>query len=198
MNRKAKTFPGAAPIYLESDFYVKADTLRDQFEAQILGAADQNGGITSFSHAFCRDAFQFLTASAQSIFSADILDDVIGKLGSWATETLGTTSMSTPQTRLYIQGCSRGLLQDGIGEKWHYMLSICRNRKSSAGHIKLLAPDSSKDGIQRSVRVGRITNIRLDFNQLLVHSTGASYSIESPKNSMNPLDGVVFLDGYMW
>ena len=78
------------------------------------------------------------------------------------------------------------------------MLSICRNRKSSAGHIKLLAPDSSKDGIQRSVRVGRITNIRLDFNQLLVHSTGASYSIESPKNSMNPLDGVVFLDGYMW
>lgn len=138
MNRKAKTFPGAASIYLESDFYVKADILRDQFEAQILGAADQNGGITSFSHAFCRDAFQFLTASAQSIFSADILDDVIGKLGSWATETLGTTSMSTPQTRLYIQGCSRDLLQDGIGEKWHYMLSICRNRKNSAGHIKLL------------------------------------------------------------
>jgi len=198
MNRKLQTYPGVSPIYLESDFYGMADSLRDQFEAQILGAANQNGGITPFSHAFCPNAFQFLTASAASVFSAGVLDDVIGKLRSWATETLGTTSVSTPQTRLYIQGCWRDLLEDGIGMKWHYMLSITRNRKASVGRVKLLRLDAAKDGIQRSVAVGRMTKIRLGFNQLLVHSTGALYSIESPKISTNPLDGVIFLDGYLW
>jgi hypothetical protein len=187
-----------SPFYLENDFYGLGKILRSQFDKEILDAIELRGGSTPFAYAFCQDKYQFLTAGAERIFMPDILEDFMTRLRSWAGDTLGTTHVSTPQVRVYIQGCSRDLLRDGVSARWHYMLSLTRTvSRKKLGGLKLL-PDPFQVGASGEVLMHRTVTSSLQFNQLLVHKTCNAYGVELSKTSMNPLEGAVFLDGYLW
>lgn len=196
-NKGTKEGLAGSSFYLEDDFYEMADTLRAQFEEQISAATGQNGSMTPLIYAFCRDAFQFLTASADRLFAGDILENLIDRLRAWANEAVGTSSVSTPQVRVYINGCRRHLLRDDCSARWHYMLSLTRQPKKG-GWVKILAGGVPKETTRYSIGIDRTLSLQLKFNQLLVHNTSSAYSVEPAKTSMNPCDGAIFVDGYLW
>src|SRR5215467_10924444 len=113
LQKERKAAEGAG-FYLESDFCKPAHTLRAQFEKHVPSSPGDSDGMTSLTYAFCQDAYQFLTASADHVFSQDTLRDFMDHLGHWARQALGTTYVSTPQVRVYINGCGRELLQDSV------------------------------------------------------------------------------------
>jgi hypothetical protein len=185
-------------IYLGSGFYEMAETLRSQFERAVLDPQGRNGGMTPLSYAYFENGYQFLTASAERLFTKDVVDGLIDRLRRWGNVVLGVSHVSTPQVRVYFNQCSRNLLRDNVSAPWHFILSITLNhRQQSPARIKILKeriPRNTKDEFS----VDMIVNSALDFNQLLVHSTRDPYSVGAVKTSMNPLEGTVLLDGYLW
>jgi hypothetical protein len=201
MNRNKTHYAAAAseimrPFYLEDHFYEMAETLRAQFETKV--SPRKATGLTSLVYAYCHNAYQLLTASADDIFEAKTLAQLMDAIQGWANKTLGVSHISTPQLRVYIQGCSRRLLRDDIGVQWHYLFSLTRNLSGKhRGQIKLLG-DSNAAKRHGDVHIDQIVRSPLEFNQLLVHQAANSYSIEPGSSSMNPVDGMVLLDGYLW
>jgi hypothetical protein len=189
--------PGA-PFYLENNFFELASALRAQFEEQISTAIDRNSGMTPLVYAYSHDNFQFLTAGSDRLFAPDILENLINKLRSWGIATAGAQSVSTPQVRVYIHGCRRYLLRDGVGAPWHYMLSLTQGHHGEALCVKMLREGTQKGTDSREIGLNRTLSLQLDFNQLFVHDTNNAYSIEPGRPSMDPHSSAIFLDGYLW
>lgn len=190
--------PPEAPFRLQENFYAEARNFRAQMEKQLLSAIEMNDGLTPFTFAYAADAYQFLTASAERVFSRELLDDVINTLRSWATETLGASCVSTPQVRIYLNGCRRDLLLDSTEARYHWMLSLGPPSGGSPARIRLLTQSIAADVTGDSMTIDRVASLYLLFNQLLVHESSSAYGIEAGKGSINPLEAAVFLDGYLW
>jgi hypothetical protein len=186
------------PVYLEENFCRMATSLRSEFEERISGCHQPGAGMTPLMYVFCRDAYCLLTATAERIFSQDLLEGTINILQSWASETLGADHASTPQLRAYVNGCGRALLRDGVSAKWHYLLSLSDQSRKGVGKVKVLAEEAPSDGNGREMGVGRILSFRMDFNRLLVHAATMPYGVEMPNTSMHPQEGTVLLEGYFW
>lgn len=175
-----------------------AGALRSQFEGQISSASTASAGLTPFGFAFIENRYQFLTASAERLFSQDLLEDFVERLRTWAETAVGTSHVSTPQTRVYLGGCSRKLLRDDVTAPWHYLLSLSRTGpRQRCGLVNVLTP-SNVDGTTENVIVNRAVRTKMTFNQLVVHDTRCAYAVDPVNNSANVLDGVVLLDGYLW
>lgn len=185
-------------FYCEPDFYKMAATLRAQFQDQVRGARETSTGLTPFSYAFCENAYQFLTASAERVFAPEALEALIEGIRSWAGSTLGTRRVSTPQIRVFVSGCRRNLLRDDIAPPWRYSLSLTR----AAGRRKIVRMTVVTEDLSgktpEQMRIENVLSSNMEFNQWLVHETKSAYSIEVTAKSMNPLEGAVFLDGYLW
>jgi hypothetical protein len=184
-------------LCVENDFFHRADLLRAQFERLMSMSVPANSGLTPFSYAFCQNAYQFLTVGAERVFEPEILDDLIHSLGAWAKKVLRTSHVSTPQLRIYINGCYRNLLCDDVSAPWRYALSLTKTlRPGRTGPVNVLIDGDSP--LRRNLSLKKLANSHLLFNQLLVHWTNNAYSIEAAAGSMNPVEGNVFLDGYFW
>jgi hypothetical protein len=198
VEKKTKETATIPQFYCEPDFYAMADTLRAQFENQVLGARERSGGMTPFSFAFCENAYQFLTASAERVLAAETLTDLIERVRSWAGPVLGVARVSTPQMRVFVSGCQRHLLRDDIASPWRYSLSLTRtSRPPKIGRMTVVTEDAHERPGEHT-RVDTIFSSNMEFNQLLVHKTKSPYSIEVKAKSMNPVEGAVLLDGYLW
>jgi hypothetical protein len=198
--RQRLTQPGShprPPLLMEASFYSRAEELWSQFE-NIVSSAQTNGGLTPFSYAFDVERFQFLTANSERLFARETLRDLIEKLTSWASDALGAKHVSTPQTRIYINGCGRNFLKDETKADWHYVFAITpkpRSRKATILRV-IIETDAGQAGDR--FRVDRVLAAKLTFNHLFVHPTAASYAVQGAPSSMNPVEGTVLLDGYMW
>jgi hypothetical protein len=190
--------PPEAPFRLEDNFFADARNFRAQMEKQLLSAIEMNDGLTPFTFAYAADAYQFLTASAERVFSRGLLDDVINTLRSWATETLGASCVSTPQVRIYLNGCRRDVLLDSTEARYHWMLSLGPPSGGSPARIRLLTQRIAAEVTGDSMTIDRVASLYLLFNQLLVHESSSAYGIDAGKGSINPLEAAVFLDGYLW
>ncbi|HEY2913387.1 MAG TPA: hypothetical protein VGK21_08515 [Candidatus Angelobacter sp.] len=183
-------------IYVENGFYSKAEILRAEFEKALLGEGKLNAGMTPLGYAYHKDTYQFLTASAERCFSEEAISELIETLQQWGNNVVGASHVSTPQVRVYIRGCSRKLIRDDVTTPWHFLLSLTPNtHPDKSCQIKILRENVPGNS---SSRLHRVLSSFPVFNQLLVHSTRELYSIEGVQTSMNPLKGMVFLDGYMW
>ena len=178
-----------------------ADTLRGQFDERVSAFIEASAGLTPFGFAFVENRYQFLTASAERIFTPDLLEDFVDRIREWADGAVGASHVSTPQTRIYISGCSRNLLRDEVSAPWHYLLPLSRahpqHKNRKIGHVKVLT-SSIPCGNGEKVSVDRVVSSDLNFNQLLVHKTENPYSVTPTRVSANPFEGLVFLDGYLW
>lgn len=190
--------PPRMSFYLENNFFHAADVLSKQFERLMSMSVPANNSLTPLSYAFCHNAYQFLTAGVERIFEPEVLEDLIAALRAWGTRVLGTSHVSTPQFRVYINGCKRNLLCDDVSAPWRYALSLTQclpPRKMGAVNLLM---ESISSPTRRDFPVRKLTNSHFSFNQILVHKTSYPYSIDPATTSMNPLEGVVFLDGYFW
>jgi len=183
-------------IYVSSGFYSKAELLRREFNEAVLGQNGQQGGITPLAYAYTENVYQFLTAGAERCFSEVTVADVIGTLEQWGKAVLGISHVSTPQVRVYVRGCLRKLYRDDVTASWHFILSLTSNHiRAKRSNISILRDSIPGKG---SLSIDKIVSSAPIFNQLLVHSTRQPYSVEGAYTSMNPLEGTVLLDGYMW
>ena len=201
MNPLTAQIPGSLQspaFYIRDDFFESPETLRSQFEQKILTSAETENGTTPLSYAFCPDAYQFLTAGAERFFTPETIEHLIQNLLVLGADLLELSHVSTPQLRVYIEGCSRRLLRDDVSAPWRYSLSLThprRNRKD--GRLRILTEDA--DNPRRLTwRTHRTVNACLTFNQIVVHRTTNPYSIDPPGAAATPLEGAVFLDGYLW
>lgn len=184
-------------FHVRPNFSSQADFIRQQFEAQLYGATGQTGGISCLTYAFCRATYGFLTANAEQLFARTELDALLDEIAEWSTLALGTSYVSTPQVRVYINGCSRSFARDEVDAKWHYLIWLTRfsSGAKSRGRIRLITDGGSPS---YSLTIHRTVDLEPKYNDLIVHDTVCTYSLEAPHLSMDPSDGVVFLDGYLW
>jgi hypothetical protein len=190
--------PMPRPYFIESSFFSGAEQLRDQFETQISQSVEMNDGLTPLLYGYNRNVYRFLTSTAERIFSRELLEELMTALRNWAVRQTGASRISTPQLRVYINGCWRDLLRDNIDAQWHWMLSLGRPANRKIGRLKVLTETISSTPGDDSLSLERVLDMQLRFNSLLVHPAANAYSIEVIKGSMDPLEGAVFLDGYMW
>lgn len=185
-------------FYVESDFCSQAELITQQFDAQLYGASRQAGGISCLSYAFSAGAYGFLTANAEQLFARTQLDALLDEIAEWASQALGTAYVSTPQVRVYIDGCSRTFARDEVDAKWHYLIWLTRfpAGMKSRGRVRLITDGNSSP--RYSFTIHRTADLEPKYNDLIVHDTACTYSLETRNLSMNPSEGVVFLDGYLW
>lgn len=185
--------PQPPSIHLENDFYEKANALRAEFEEKLTKTTGTNAGITPLTYAYSEDRYQFLTVNGEQMFTQAILGDLIDRISHWATESLGSFHVSTPHVRLFIAGCRRHLVRDDIKVPWHYILSLTTNWPRGSW-LKLLP---GADGSSQ-LDVAQIMKSELTFNQFVVHSAEEAYGIDFSGKGMDPVRGIVLLDGYLW
>jgi hypothetical protein len=186
-------------FHVENEFSQQASSLRSQFEEHISLCSRDHAGVTPLAYVFSPQRYQLLTTAAEHVFAAETLQALIEGLRDWGQDKLGTSHVSTPQLRVYIDGCARTLLQDDVMLGWHYKLSLTRmGHPPAGGRVQVMIGNSRNKGRSKFFSVSEFIRSRLTFNQLLVHDTRSAYGVEPVKSSMNPLDGVIFLDGYLW
>ncbi|MBZ5534043.1 MAG: hypothetical protein LAO20_21650 [Acidobacteriia bacterium] len=185
------------PFYLQTNFLSNVDTLWSQFEKQMTAAVESNDGLTALLYVFRRDTYQFLTATAERFFSQEALNELTDALRAWGKDTIGCSYVTTPQLRVYVDGCRRELLRDSTEARWHYLVSLTRNKARDAGRIKLIS-ESVSGPRNHAAGVASLIDLQLQFNQLLVHDTRRAYGIASARTGMDAIQGSLFLDGYLW
>lgn len=188
----------AASFLTEREFYPKADTFWLQIEEAVSSASEAGGGVTPFVYAFVPGAYQFLTAGVGEVFAPDLFQDFINELTSWARGTLNLQHVSTPQVRLYIRGCSRSLVRDDVAAGWHYIFCLTPLLRRKPMQVRIAAGPAVKREKSPLLSIQRVVRFRLEFNQLLVMNSDCAYGVDIRSSSMNPLDGYVFLEGYIW
>lgn len=184
-------------LHVKEGFSSHADFVRNQFQNQLYGTIGQSGGISSLTYAFCRDTYGFLTANAEQLLPRAELDAVLNEIGDWAIQHLGTSFVSTPQFRVYIDGCSRNFARDEVDAKWHYILWLTYplSRSRNRGRIQVITDDAIP---VKTLAIHQALDLEPKYNDLLVHDTRYMYSLEVSGVSMDPGDAVVFLEGYLW
>lgn len=180
-------------IFLETEFYEKANALRAEFDEKLLKAADINAGATPLAYVYSEKKCQFLSASAEQVFTHAILNDLIDRISTWSSKQLGTLHVSTPQIRLFLAGCKRHLLRDDIRVQWHYLLSL--SLKWPRGSYFKVLPSGNRNS---RFEIAQMLKSELAFNQFVVHSVEDAYGIDFSGKTMNPVHGIVLLDGYLW
>jgi hypothetical protein len=193
----ASSETAVAPFLTERGFYSNADEFWLQIEEAVSSASASNGGITPFTYAFVPGIYQFLTVGGGEIFTPDLIQDFIDELSSLAREKLNLQNVSTPQLRLYIKGCSRPLVRDDVEAGWHYILCLTPPARRRSMQVNFAGP-AVQSGKSSLLTLQRVLRFQLEFNQLLVMNAEYLYGIEARSPSMNPLEGLMFLDGYIW
>jgi hypothetical protein len=153
----------------------------------------------SLSYKHCPHAFQFMTADANRIFTQDLLLGLLDRLRTWAKQNVSAQHASTPFVRVYVDGCMRSVMRDDIKAKWHYLLSLTQTSKDRHARVNVVVDsihERTNSGI--TIGAGKLMSAKLEFNDLLVHDVSQPYGIEAGKTSMDPGEGAVFLDGYLW
>jgi hypothetical protein len=184
------------PFLVEKHFYDRADTLRSQFE-QRSSSMTLEAGTNPLAYVYSKNTYQLITGMAENLFHPDVLFGLLDRLRAWARPTLGAGYASTPRVQIYISGCWRSIVQDDIKVKWHYILSLTCNSKHNR-KIRILSDPGAENSHGKRVMIGKLVNTTLDFNELLVHSASQPYGIADAAASMDPLEGAIFLDGYLW
>ncbi len=182
----------SSEFYFSPSFLVIASKLRAQFESRISECA--SGATTPFSFAFRQGAYAFLCSSAERVFAEQDVAALLDALASWSLATLGPCRISTPQARLYMGGCWRSLARDQIAAKWRYQLSLtmCPRLQKNGGTRVLLHTERSSPYLQN------VLNFPFEFNRLLVHRCQSPYSVVLPKVGIDPREGTLLLEGYLW
>jgi hypothetical protein len=196
----AKSWPTSfadSRIRVEDSFFAGSLDLRSQFVEHISLREREQAGVTRLTYVFCAERYQFLTAAAEQIFASETLEALISSLSSWGRDELGTSHVSTPQLRVFVGGCARTMLQDDVMLGWHYQLSLTSDPPPAGGRMQVM-PTKNHNGKRNFFGISEFVRCKLTLNQLLVHDTQCAYGIEPVKSSMAPLDGVIFLDGYLW
>jgi hypothetical protein len=188
---------GNTPFLIQSDFYDQASRLRTQFDRMFSTLAPTDPSANPLVYAYSQDAYQFLSASADRVFSADLVFGLLSRLRAWATESVGATHASTPRVQIYIGGSHRHVARDDVDVRWHYLISLTQSARRTR-HINLVVESGHHGAQGAGTSVSRLAKIQLKFNELLVHDARQPYGVELAKGSVNPLEGMVLLDGYVW
>jgi len=180
---------------LVEQFSHDAIVLRRQVDERLL-AFDGSSSGSGLCYSYSRDKYAYLTARGEEFIEADPLQQLIEDLRQWGAVTLETTHVSTPSLNIFVGNCERRLLLDKVSARFHYFLCLTSTARKAGTKIALQAPSRR---IPRSpISVSRLSSYKVSFNMLLVHSCAFAYSIAGRRWSLDPRDGVVLLDGFMW
>jgi hypothetical protein len=181
---------------VQDEFYPHAEILRLQLEESMSDR--EQTGITPLTFVYSENRYRFLTANATNIFGSDLVQQFVEHLDAWGQRELDTSHASTPQVRVYVAGCERGVVADAVMLGWHYMLSLTQRAYSRRDtRVRIVAPDRTqrRNGLMSACH---LVDAELTFNRLIVHDTQSAYGIEVSATSMNPVESAIFLDGYLW
>ena len=69
---------------------------------------------------------------------------------------------------------------------------------AASAQVRIAAGSEVQSEKSPLLTLQRVIRFQLEFNQLLVTNSQCPYSVETGPLSMNPLEGYLFLDGYIW
>ena len=166
------------PFQSAAYFFSSAQLLREQFESQIRQAEEVNDGLTPLLYGFSRNAYQFLTATAERIFSRELLQELMSRMRSWAIRPCGRIICVHPSITRLRQWLPRDLLCDSTDARWHWMLPLGLSTNKKNGTIKLLSGPSPSIPANDSLSLEQLLEIQLRFNQLPADPSTNAYSVE--------------------
>lgn len=184
----------AGALLTQADFYARAELLAAEFERHLSAG---NHGAGPFATESSEDAYRFEAAQSAQIYTRGLLTDLLAALHGWAYNAVGALHVSTPRAVAFLRGCRREVLRDDVSRGWHYLLPLSA-APEPARRLRLMVDDLSEetDG-GPTIRLGRLVNVELRFNQLVVHKAGAAYGIE-PAREGRAAEALFFLDGFLW
>jgi hypothetical protein len=152
---------------LEELFFRDAEELRVQLEKRILSSGNLQSSDSPLESVHVPKTDRHLTAWSNHVFDRDVLSSFLCRICDWSREALGASHASTPQLKLYTNGCSRTITRDSVKAKWHYMLCLTKDTSSKVAEIRVLTcPEFERTGV---VSKTPMATIKMRFNQLLVH-----------------------------
>lgn len=176
----------AEDVFLESEFFDRAEHMREQLTAALGPAED---GI--LKQVSSPGAYSFLLAAAAQVFTQDLVFAFLNRLRRWATEKLSTHHVSTPQIHVYGAAHHRRLAPDAAQARWHYLFSLSR----PPARVQLLGR-TQMGSTRFGILLNSVSRIELASNHLLVHETSEAYAI--PERAARSTESAILLHGYLW
>lgn len=178
--------------FCEREFFQHGDILRKQLERSLEPQGERSLG--PLKQLCCGASSSFLLATADQVFTHDIVLEFLNSLRRWAKEELDAHHVSTPQIQVYLDSNRRELVPDSVPARWHYLYSLT---SVQTPNLQILTEDASPK-TWFGISIGRMISVRLGFNHLLVHEARQPYMLRGPKHAKEPLKGVILLHGYLW
>jgi hypothetical protein len=185
------------PFVIQGDFWDQARKLRNQFDQKMIHSQSADPNENPLTYVCCENEYQFLGATAERVFDGELIFEFLDTLRAWAQNNLKTYHASTPRIHIYVGGSHRHLAKDAVEIRWHYVFCLTPDQ-SRVRPIKLSLESASDGVLQNGLGVSTVANIRLKFNELLVHDAARPYGIREIRGSMQPRHGMLLLDGYLW
>jgi Family of unknown function (DUF6065) len=194
------TAPSATPalrngVTIVNEFFAQAPEMR--------GALDSKFHAADFAQIWnfrtSRAGFFFLDSEPFRLLPSDLVQAFVDRMRAWATDTLGTSSVTPPVLTALIDGCERWPAVEPNAGKYGYVFSLTNwSKKRFSGGEVIVAQSSSSDTKNRFFAGAQMERLfGLELNQLLVFDAHVNRGTRLLRGARTPFEGSVSLEGYI-
>jgi hypothetical protein len=194
------TAPSATPalrngVTIVNEFFAQAPEMRAALDSK-FHAADF-AQIWNFRTS--RAGFFFLDSEPFRLLPSDLVQAFVDRMRAWATDTLGTSSVTPPVLTALIDGCERWPAVEPNAGKYGYVFSLTNwSKKRFSGGEVIVAQSSSSDTKNRFFAGAQMERLfGLELNQLLVFDAHLGRGTRLLRGARTPFEGSVSLEGYI-
>lgn len=189
-------------LWIENGFAPEATALREVFEEKFRDPRKGRNDRFVWDYWHVPDQYTLVRTPAAAFFPQKLFHTFLGRLGLWAQETLGCSSLTPPWLSYYVEGCEQKLHSDVPHGPWAYVFSLSpRRRKFTGGETLILKPETlsywrnfegSRDRELRSF-VERVTP---EFNRLVVFDPRFPHGVTPVSGTHDPREARLVIHGW--
>jgi len=152
---------------------------------------------SELSYVYIENLLCVLTSDSM-VFAPTTLASFKAEMGKLISLESGRPMSSSPHVRIFVNGSFRAWGKDDVPEGLHYVVVIAKptGRGSRLPTIDLELPNNQNETAVKVSR--RVAKIDLVAGRVIVHSTRLQYKVSVENSSVDPHDGLILVDGYIW
>jgi hypothetical protein len=188
-------------LFIQDNFFSGAKSLRKSFEQRFADPRATRSDRFVWDYWHVPEQYTLVRTPAQHFFPAKIYRDFLGRLGSWAQETLGCSALTPPWLSYYVEGCRQELHSDVPHGPWAYVFSLTPRQIFSGGETLLLRPEvldywrnfkDAKDREQKSF----VQKVAPRFNRLVVFDPRIPHGVTEVRGVQDPREARLVVHGW--
>ncbi|MGE3260660.1 MAG: 2OG-Fe(II) oxygenase [Bacteriovoracia bacterium] len=189
-------------FWVQDGFAAEAKAMRGVFEERFKNprAARSDRFVWDYWHV--PDQYTLVRTPAASFFPQKIFRSFLGRLGSWARETLGCTALTPPWLSYYVEGCEQKLHSDVPHGPWAYVFSLSSQKQVfRGGETLILKPETLnywqnfQDSQDREIK-SFVDRIQPRFNRLVVFDPRFPHGVTPVTGTQDPREARLVIHGW--